>query len=201
MDAAQLQDAFVGVADWVAAATGGAAEGAVVRLPSTSASISLRFPIIGRAEGAPTDGATLTKAPNGRWVLNFVLPFGSDQLQGVLPGDGECAIWISEASFVVVGARPNGKGNIIAEVATSGVYQNGLGSEPAVFATKALSGDYAYHAESGVVYSPWKIDSSVYMTPTPYTQWSLTFGPNGGDPSTAEAVEVHLTVAYMSAPA
>jgi hypothetical protein len=48
------------------------------------------------------------------------------------------------------------------------------------------------------VYSPWKIDSAVYMTPTPYTQWTMTFPANGGNPSTAARLRMLLNVAYST---
>jgi hypothetical protein len=36
------------------------------------------------------------------------------------------------------------------------------------------------------------------MTPTPFTQWSLLFDPDGGDPSHATKLRVDLTVAYRA---
>jgi hypothetical protein len=36
------------------------------------------------------------------------------------------------------------------------------------------------------------------MTPTPYTQWTITLPADGGNASTATRLRVLLTVSYMS---
>jgi hypothetical protein len=114
-----------------------------------------------------------------------------------LPNNGHCAIWISGAAFFLDGVTPNSKGNVIATVATSGTYQNGVQpAPPFTFVTNGLSGNYAYHCPDNTVYSPWAIDTQVYMTPTPYTQWTMTLPPNSGDPRTATRLRVQLTIAY-----
>ena len=40
------------------------------------------------------------------------------------------------------------------------------------------------------------VDPDVYMTPTPFTQWSLVF--EGGDPSPATELRVKLGVAFRA---
>src|SRR5690606_386583 len=99
---------------------------------------------------------------------------------------GKVAIWISKASFFLEGVTPGSKGNLIATVSTSGSYQNGVNGQGNTFVTKGLSGDYAYKVEGSKVYSPWAINSAVYMTPTPYTQWNIGIAEGGGDPSAAK---------------
>ena len=200
MDAAALGAALVGVADWVAAAQGNAADGQHVQLPSTNARIELDFAIL-PVGGKSSDGDTalLDKTAAGGWSLTFTVPLGTSQLDGVLPNNGQCAIWISQAAFFIDGVTANSKGNVIASVSTSGTYQNGTGTTTdSTFVTKGLSGNFAYHVPDLSVYSPWLIDTAVYMTPTPYTQWNITMPPGSGDPSTATRLRVQLVIAYLS---
>ncbi len=201
MDAAQLQSALVGVADWVAQAVGSASEGQHVELPSNDAQIELAFAVL--AEGAKSSGddaALLARTSDGGWALTFTVPLGTAQLEGVLPNNGRCAIWISQAAFFLDGVTANRKGNVIAKVSTSGTYQNGVsGADAHTFVTKGLEGDYAYRVADSSIYSPWSIDTQVYMTPTPYTQWRIVLPSGGGDPSTASRLRLKLTVAYLSA--
>ena len=199
MDSADLGAALAGVSAWVAGAVG-AQGGQPVKLPNNNAQIELDYAILQPgAAAASGDSAILLPAPGGGWTLTWTLPLGSAQLDGVLPNQGQCAIWISQATFLLDGVTGNAKGNLIATVATSGAYQNGFG--PAVghaFSTGGLTGDYAYKVASGTVYSPWAINMAVYMTPTPYTQWTMTLPPGGGDPTTATRLRVLLTVAYLT---
>jgi hypothetical protein len=200
MDAAALGAALVGVADWVAAALGNAADGQHVQLPSNNARIELDFAILAVGGKSPDgDAALLDKTAAGGWSLTFTVPLGTSQLDGVLPNNGQCAIWISEAAFFLDGVTANSKGNVIASVSTSGTYQNGIGSTgDSTFVTKGLSGNFAYHVPDLNVYSPWSIDTVVYMTPTPYTQWNISLAPGSGDPSTATRLRVQLVIAYLS---
>jgi hypothetical protein len=200
MSAAALEDALGGVADWVARAMGDAPDGKPVRLPNTGVEVTLAFDILQPGAGsAKGDAALLAATGDGGWQLAWTLPLGTEQWQGVLPNNGKCAVWIEEASFFLEGIKPNAKGNVIATVATSGVYQNGFGSGAQYnFVTKAMEGDYAYRAEDGTVYSPWAIDTAVYMTPTPYTQWTLTIPPGDADPSSATRLNIKLKVAYLT---
>ena len=200
MDAAALEAALVGVSDWVARAVGDAPDGQHVQLPSSQAHIELDFAVL--PTGASLQGgdaALLDGSATAGWTLTFVVPLGTEQLDGVLPNNGRCAIWISQAAFFLDGVTPNSKGNVIATVATSGTYQNGVQpSQPYTFVTNGLTGNYAYHCPDNTVYSPWVIDTQVYMTPTPYTQWTIVLPPNSGDPSTATRLRVQLTIAYLS---
>lgn len=200
MDSAALQAALVGVAEWVAAALGNAPDGKRIQLPSDNASIELDFAILPTGGKAPDgDVALLDKTSDGGWQLTFTVPLGTAQLNGVLPNNGRCAIWISQAQFFIDGIKPNSKGNVIATVSTSGTYQNG--TDPAAsetFVTKGMSGNYAYRAADQQVYSPWAINTAVYMTPTPYTQWTIALPPGSGDPSTASRLRVALSIAYLS---
>ncbi|HEX4629599.1 MAG TPA: hypothetical protein VH188_01415, partial [Chthoniobacterales bacterium] len=201
MNAAELESALVGVSDWVAQAIGNAPDGQHVQLPNNDAEIELDFAILqpNTTVVITGDAAQLSKAKNGDWSLTFTVPLGTSQLEGVLPNNGKCAVWISQAAFFLDGVTPNSKGNVIASVSTSGTYQNGIGgSSSYTFVTKGLTGDYAYHSPDNTIYSPWKINTAVYMTPTPYTQWSITLASGSGDPTTATKLRVKLTIAYLS---
>ncbi|MES2317589.1 MAG: hypothetical protein V4631_08855 [Pseudomonadota bacterium] len=199
MDAAALNAALVGVSEWVAAAVGNAPDGQRIQLPSQNATITLDYAILAKDQAPVGDVALLDASADGGWSLTFTLPMGSEQLNGVLPNNGRCAIWISDAQFFLDGVTANGKGNVIASVSTSGAYQNG--TDPAqshTFVSKGMIGDYAYRVADGKVYSPWAINTAVYMTPTPYTQWNLRIAAGNGDLSTATRLRVNLTIAYLS---
>jgi hypothetical protein len=199
MDAAALKDALAGVAAWVAGATGDAPGGQPVRLPSNNAIIELDFRISGAGAEANGDVAVLSGSTADGWTLSWGVPLGTDQLAGVLPNGGACAIWISKAQFFLDGVTPNSKGNLIATVATSGSYENGFGPQQRhVFVTRGLSGNYAYEVPKSEIYSPWEINTAVYMTPAPYTQWTMRVDPDGGDLSTATRLRMALTIAYLT---
>jgi hypothetical protein len=200
MSAAEFADALSGVAEWVASAIQQTSPGNAVMLPSTQAQIELDFTIVQPgSEQSPSDAALLQQNADGGWSLRWVVPLGTSQLEGVLPNGGLCAIWISNATFLLDGVTANSKGNVIALVGTSGTYQNGFGPQAAhTFVTKGLQGNYGYHVAAGTVFIPWSIDASVYMTPTPYTQWTMTLPPDGGDPRTATRLRAQFTIAFLT---
>jgi hypothetical protein len=202
MSAAQMKDAFATVSQWIARLLGDAPGKDPIKLPNENVSIDLEFDIVpvGGAAGGSTDIAVLADPQSGiPRTLTWALAIGTDQLRGVLPNNGEVAIWITKAEFFIEGVKPNSKGNVIVTVGTSGTYRNGFGPSRAYnFVTKGLVGNYAYKEKSGAVYNPWAIDIGVYMTPTPFTQWQMTFDPDGGDPSTATRLRVRLVVAYRT---
>jgi hypothetical protein len=201
MDSSAIKAALVGVADWVEAALGSAPDGKHIKLPSTNVDIELDFDILqpDTTQAVGAEAAKLSKTDQGGWELLWTITLGTPQLEGVLPNGGKCAIWISEASFFLDGVTPNSKGNVISTVATAGTYENGFGpADSHTFATKGLSGNYLYRVADSHVYGPWQIETAVYMTPTPYTQWTMTFPPDGGDPSTTSKLRVKLKIAYMT---
>lgn len=202
MTAAQLEDALSGVAQWVTSALLETPDGTHVMLPSDQTSLELDFAIVTQqTAGIESDVAWLAPLANGGWSLTWAVPLGTEQLQGVLPNEGQCAIWISNATFLLDGVTPNSKGNVIASVATSGTYQNGFGPQNGhTFVTKGLIGNYMYTVANESVYGPWSIDTAVYMTPTPYTLWTMTVPPDDADLRTATRLHMKLTVSYMTRP-
>ncbi len=200
MSAAEFGEALNGVADWVARAIRQPSGDGQVMLPSTHAEIELDFEILkSDSVQSRSDAAVLERAADGGWSLRWVLPLGTSQLNGVLPNGGNCAIWISKAAFLLDGVTPNAKNNVLAVVGTSGTYQNGFGPQGAhTFVTNGLKGNYGYSVPDQNVFIPWSIDAAVYMTPTPYTQWTMNLPPDGGDPRTATRLRVRLTVAFLT---
>jgi hypothetical protein len=199
MDAKTLQQVLNSVATWVLEALGESPNGQHINLPDTDAQISLTYTILqeDKTQAITGDAAQLIKNEDGSFNLLWNLEIGSQQLNGVLPNKGNCAIWISEAEFILEGVTPNSKGNLLATIATAGTYENGFGqSEDYSFVTKGLKGNYLYDVAHSKIYDPWKINTLVFMTPTPYTQWTMSVLNGDGDLSTATQLTVNLKISY-----
>jgi hypothetical protein len=201
MDSAELSKAFVSVTEWIARLRGDTLEGRQVRLPNDEVKIGFRLKIVKPGVAAGPGTALLKpKTENEPASLSWTIESGDEQLRGVLPSGGHVAIWITEAKFFIRGVAANAKGNVIGKVSTSGSYQNGFGPQKDYrFETKSLVGNYAYAVAGEKIYNRWKIESEVYATPTPFTQWTFTFDPDGGDPKDATEVRMDLVVAYREA--
>jgi len=201
MDSTQIESVLDNVSSWVMQALASRSDsGQHTLLPSTGVKISLAFDVAqAGSSAAGTDQALYVPASATQGAqITWAIPFGCSQLAGVLPNQGNVPIWITEASFFVEGVTPNAKGNVIATIATSGSYQNGFdGSHVFNFVSKGVAKSYAYATPSLGVYVPWTVDAAVYMTPTPYSQWSMVFDPDGGDASKATKLRVNLTVVYL----
>jgi len=202
MDAAQLRDVFAGASAWVARLLGDTPDGQKVRLPDDNVPVKLQFKVVRKGDVRMADVATALLTPqdgNQTAVLTWTIPLGISQLEGRLPKKGNVPIWIKDARFFLDGVKPNDKGNVIVEVSTSGAYENGYGPRKAYsFVSKGLVGNYAYEVQDQKVYNSWSINTEVYATPTPFTQWTMTFDPDGGDPSDATLLRMELVVAYRS---
>jgi hypothetical protein len=59
-----------------------------------------------------------------------------------------------------------------------------------------MVGNFAYRAVGEKVYNSWSINTEVYSTPTPFTQWKMAFDADGGDPGNAAWLRIELVVAY-----
>lgn len=205
MGSAALSEAFADVRQWVASLQGDAAGAPRVHLPDENVRVSYVFRIVtAGGVAAPGEDTALFRPRSGKDPASLIwtIPCGDAQMAGVLPDGRKVAVWIEEARFFVEGVKPNAKGNVLAEVATSGVYRNGFGDAAAHdFVTKPLVGNYAYHAAGQRVYNRWAINTAVYSTPSPFTQWTMSFDDEGGDPSAATELRMDLRVAYRRAPA
>ncbi|TDD53352.1 hypothetical protein [Saccharopolyspora elongata] len=190
--------------DWVERAI--SQSGNKVQLPGRDATISLDLPIIhadtAHQSAAGVIAATLAQDPtNKMWTLSWTVPMGAPLLAQQLPDNGNVAIWVTSAEFFVDDVTPNPAGRVIVEVATSGCYQNGFGpAESHTFVAKGITGTYAYKQEGKQVYSPWEIGRDVYMTPTLFTQWTMTFDQNGGNPQRATKLRLNFHVDYQKKP-
>jgi hypothetical protein len=202
MNAAQLKDAFANVSLGAAGLLGDVPDSQKVRLPQENVAISFSFDIVrqGVQTGANDAAALLTPASNGVPAsINWCIPIGDRQLKGVLPNGGNVAIWISKAEFWIEGVTANAKGKVIVDVATSGSYVNGYGPANAKeFVNKGMQANFAYDQASSQAYIHWQIPQAVYMTPTPFTQWSMQFDKDGGDPGRATKLRMDLTIAYRA---
>lgn len=196
---AALRTALAKTALWVGQAQGDDPSGKQILLPVDDARISFEFDIRARdSQEIPPHAALYTPAQGKKPpTLTWTIPMGSDQLVNVLPNRGNLPIWIKEARFFVDGATPNNKGNIMVDVWTSGSYENGYGPADAEsFVAKAIVSSFAYEAASGRPYIPWSVKTDVYMTPTPYTQWTMVFDRDGGDAADASKLRMDLIVSF-----
>jgi hypothetical protein len=201
MNAAQLKTAFANVSLWIGSLLGDNASSSKIKLPNENVEITLTFDILAANDvsGTNTEIATFRPASSGAPAsLEWVVPFGTEQLKDVLPNEGDVAIWITEASFILQDVTPNSKGNVIAVIATSGSYENGLGQKVYAFVNKVMSGHYAYTVQNSHIYDAWNVNAAVYSTPTPYTQWKMIFDKDGGDASTATQLTMKLKVSYLA---
>jgi hypothetical protein len=196
MSTAQLRNAFSSVSTWVGRLLG---DGEQIQLPGSNVDLDFQFPIaLAGTDAATTAGAVLTpaagKAPA---TITWTIPPTTTQLDGVLPAD--VAIWITSATFTLDGVKANHLGNVITKVSTSGIYQNpDRKAHRATFVSRSIVGNFAYAVGPPQrPTSPWTIPTDLTMTPTPFTQWTMTFDPDGGDPSAATELHMHLRVNYQ----
>jgi hypothetical protein len=175
-----------------------------VALPADDVALEFEFAVV--PSGQPYTGsapmALFTPAGTGKEpMLTWMFQPGSNQFLDQLADAAELAIWVRQAEFFLEGMVANGAGNVMTKVSTSGTYQNGYGpGRTYSFVSRGLVGDYNYKAEGNRVYNPWKINTAVYATPTPFTQWQIAFVPNGGDPKGITKLRVELKLAYRRSP-
>jgi len=201
MNAAQLKNAFAEVTAWTNKLLGDGIGGEQIQLPNDNVPISFKFNIVKQSSDpapAGVDTALIVPASDGQpAVITLSIPSGDPQLQGVLPDKGNVAIWVKEAQFFINGVKPNSKGNVMMNISTSGSYENGFGPGNAYsFVTKGFESEYGYVFNTQDPYIKWQVNTAVYMTPSPFTQWTLTFDPLGGDPSDAKTLQMDLVVAF-----
>jgi hypothetical protein len=203
MDTAALRAAVASMGTWISRIAGDGSSGQQITLPNNHVRIEFHLPVAAPDDlDAPAEAARLWPADGGRPAfLSWYIPMGAGQLRGVLPAGGKVALWIFEAAFFVAGASGNSKGNLLAQVTTSGTYQNGFGPSRAYrFVSRPIAGNYAYTIADSGVYNHWKVPSNILMTPTPYTQWTLAAAPDGGSIDGATQLHMRLTVSYREAP-
>jgi hypothetical protein len=199
MTTAELREAFADTSDWVGRVTGDSS-GSPIVLPDTGVTVPLSFRIVGPSDEVDFDTALYAPRAGGQLpVLTWTIPWGSDQLAGVLPHD--VAVWITAARFWIDGVSPNDRHRVLVKVATSGSYRNGFGHNTlTTFVSRSMTGNYAYKVGSEAdPYNPWTVPSEVTMIPTPFTQWTMTFDADGGDAKAATTLHMECTVTYRRA--
>ena len=204
MDAASLKSAFANVSDWIGRLLTTVSDENKITLPNEDVPISFIFPIVKDSYNNPlptneTFAFLIPATDNKPARITVSIPRSTTQLIGVLPNKGQLPIWIKTARFFVEGTKPNNKGNVIFKASTSGSYQNGFPpSKMFSFETNGMESSFGYIAQNNSPYINWNINPAVYMTPSPFTQWTLTFDEEGGDPSDAKVLKIDFTVSFLS---
>lgn len=203
MTAGEMKLAFANVTTWVGKLLGETSLNDRVTLPNKNVPISFTFPITKDSSVADLDAeqtyAVLTPS-NGvdPAKVTVSIPRATKQLVGVLPNGGNVPIWIKEAKFFIEGAVPNSKGNIMFNASTSGSYENGFPTEDVFnFETDGMESSFGYKNDDNV-YISWDINPEVYMTPSPFTQWTLDFDKDGGSAENATSLRVEFNVTFLS---
>jgi hypothetical protein len=202
MNAAQLKDAFAAVAAWTERLLVETGSSNRIRLPNENVPIEIPFKVVRQQTiSAGDEGAALLVLAAGDQpaTLSLSLDLSDPRLIGKLPNRGNVAVWVTEAAFYFKGVKPNTAGKVLLNVATSGSYQNGFGATQAhSFVTTGFESYFGYDAAQGTPYIRWRVDTKVYMTPRPFTQWTITFDPDGGDPSGITELRMDMTGASLA---
>jgi hypothetical protein len=200
MSTGDLRKALADTIEWVGRVTGDSTRPHIT-LPDTDVKVALSFPIVRSSDDVAVGTALYTHDDAaGLPFLTWTIPWGTDQLEGVLPD--EVAVWVTAARFWVDGVTPNYKHRVLFKVSTSGTYQNGFDEHTlSTFVSRGMTGNYAYQVGSEAdPYNPWTIPTEVTMIPTPFTQWTLTFDPDGGNSDAGTLLHMECTVTYRPAP-
>lgn len=198
MDSAALSNASAMMLEWMNLTMAGTAISGSPQLLSRNVEIKLEFDVVCGGAVKDSEAAILTPAENGKKAaLVWTIPFGSGKLSGQLHNKGRIAIWVQKARFYLDGVKPNKAGRVIANVSTSGSYVNGIGIDTHRFETFGLTGDYIYYPGSNSVANEWVINTNSVMMPALYSQWTMEFDQDGGDPSGISKLTMDLVVTYL----
>jgi hypothetical protein len=175
-----------------------------VALPADKVPLDFEFDIVRSGQPFPANSPAalfIPSAPDRKAVLIWTFDQTGNPFRYKLNNANELAVWVKEAQFFLDGIEANPEGNVMMEVSTSGTYQNGYGPKRSHnFVSRGLKKGYAYRVKDQSVYDPWTIQTEVYATPTPFTQWQITFDSEGGDVSKIRKLRVKLILAYRRAP-
>lgn len=195
MEPAQMRESLNAIMQWQARILGGEGGGRT-ELPSENVVVSLQFPIIKAGQSGNVQEAALYREEGGRQILDVAIGMDTHQLEGVLPRNGNVAIWVTGLECFVDGMIFNDKGRALFTVSTSGAYANGFRPDKTYnFISRPISGSYGYEP-SGKVVIPWKIHTDAYMMPTLFTQWFIEAEEHGGDLSKAARLTMKFTVVF-----
>ncbi|HYP27494.1 MAG TPA: hypothetical protein VE262_12320 [Blastocatellia bacterium] len=157
--------------------------------------------------GAPASGCpyvvldTSARTPTLSWGISIEEP----PFKGSVPNGGAIGFFVEEGWFYLEGAEPNGGKSISLTVSTSGYYANAYGDDSSgrkYFVSSPLETDFIYSGEAGGGVddprTPWKPASTVkasYLTPTPFTQWTLAV-KDAGSLANLKAIRMRLSGTY-----
>jgi hypothetical protein len=133
---------------------------------------------------------------NGKGVARFTIPV--DALASELNGD--TALYLTAATFQLVGDSQDSKTEVELEIATSGRYTNELGKNVFRFVSRPVSMTNDYKPGNPPTWlTTWQFaDKNAYLAPTPYTDWTLTV--DQGDWQHATAINITLAGKLLQNP-
>jgi hypothetical protein len=133
---------------------------------------------------------------NGKGVARFTIPV--DGLASQLNGD--TALYLTAATFQLVGGNLDSKTEVELEIATSGRYSNQLGKNVFRFVSRPVSMTNDYKPGNPPTWlTTWQFaDKNAYLAPTPYTDWTLTV--DQGDWQHATAINITLAGKLLQNP-
>ena len=133
---------------------------------------------------------------NGKSVARFTIPV--DALASQLNGD--TGLYLTAATFQLVGGNQDSKTEVELEIATSGRYTNQLGKNVFRFVSRPVSMTNDYKPGNPPTWlTTWQFaDKNAYLAPTPYTDWTLTV--DQGDWQHATAINITLAGKLLQNP-
>ena len=133
---------------------------------------------------------------NGKGVARFTIPV--DALASQLNGD--TGLYLTAATFQLVGGNQDSKTEVELEIATSGRYTNQLGKNVFRFVSRPVSMTNDYKPGNPPTWlTTWQFaDKNAYLAPTPYTDWTLTV--DQGDWQHATAITITLAGKLLQNP-
>ena len=133
---------------------------------------------------------------NGKGVARFMIPEGdlSNQV------NGNTALYLTAATFELVGGDQDSNSEVELQIATSGHYSNQLGMPEYWFVSRPVSMTNSYYPGNPPKWvTQWQFaDKNAYLAPTPYTDWTLTV--DRGDWQHATGISITLTGILLQNP-
>lgn len=133
---------------------------------------------------------------NGKGVARFMIPAGdlSDQV------NGNTALYLTAATFELVGGDQDSNSEVELQIATSGHYSNQLGLPEYWFVSRPVSMTNSYYPGNPPRWvTQWQFaDKNAYLAPTPYTDWTLTV--DRGDWQHATGISITLAGILLQNP-
>jgi hypothetical protein len=204
MNARELKGAFANVSAWVGNLLAPPSSRDKIVLPNQDIEVSFKFPVVKNdaAGNKQETQAYFTPASKEKQAtISVSIPRDTTQLREILPDKGMVPIWVRSAQFFVNGVKPNVQGRVIMNASTSGTYQNGFPPDRMYrFETQGVEATFAYVNDTKSPYINWDINPEVYMTPSLFTIWTISFDEDGGNPSNSDEIEIVFNVSFRRKP-